>query len=121
MTGPHPARSDEVLDREPDELVRCLACWPYLRVEAAADRVTFRSVVGDAVVATLDRLTSALTVGVSPALVPSLLAAHPQLQATDRGVRVAITDAAGRRAAEALIGWLLDVVRFAPQLRDASP
>jgi hypothetical protein len=108
----------------PDELgrlVRTLQCSPYFRVERRDDLVTLRSGVLDAAIGAVNLETGVLTVHVSPDVAGPLLEEHPRLRRTSDGVGVRVTNGATRRAAEVLIRWRMEVERYAPQLRNASP
>jgi hypothetical protein len=106
---------------EPEELLRRLDSWAYLRTDLHDDRVTLRMRNGDTAIGTLNLETCALTASVPPAMVSLLLASRPQLRGTEDGVSVDVTDVNNRRAAEALLRWRIELDRFAPQLRNASP
>jgi hypothetical protein len=100
-------------------LVRHLGCWPYLHIERM-DPVTMLRVRG-LVVGRLNLESRAVSVDIPPDMVSPLLDRHPQLRATAGGVSVQVTDADSRTAAEALLRWRIELERFGPQLRCASP
>jgi hypothetical protein len=54
-------------------------------------------------------------------LIGPLLERHSELQLTDRGVQLEVSDAAGLASTEALLRRRLDLERFRWQLRVASP
>jgi hypothetical protein len=88
---------------EARRLLRDLGSWPFLRIERRGPRALLYGAVAGDRFATLDLSTGALTVD------------------PDMGVGVDVVDAESRRAAEALIRRRVDLERFAPQLREASP
>jgi hypothetical protein len=49
------------------------------------------------------------------------LEGHSRLRGTADGVRVRVSDGDARTAAEALLRWRVELERFGPQLRAASP
>jgi hypothetical protein len=51
----------------------------------------------------------------------AILERDPLLRRTTDGVSVHVTDSESRTAAGTLLRWRIDLERFAPQLRDASP
>jgi hypothetical protein len=101
------------------ELLRHLDSWVCLRVERRTDRVTLR--VHDVVVGTLNLQSCGLLVNVPPGMMGPLLEGHPQLRGTRDSVSVRVNDADSRAAAEALLRWRVEIERYAPQLRAASP
>ena len=88
---------------EAGRLLCDLGSWPFVRVERRGARAFLYGAVGGDRFGTLDLSTGALAVDL------------------DAGVRLDVIDAASRRAAEALIRRRVDVERFMPQLREASP
>jgi len=88
---------------EARRLLRDLGSWPFVRIERRGARAFLYGAVGGDRFGTLDLRTGALAVDL------------------DADVRVDVTDAASRRAAEALIRRRVDAERFMPQLRVASP
>jgi hypothetical protein len=118
--APAPQSADGSL-AEPRRLLRRLDSWPFVRIERRGVRAVLYGGVGDRVIGTLDVRTGMLTADLGPDLSRQLLENHPQLQGTSRGVCLGVTDAASRMAAEALVRWRIDVERFAPQWREASP
>jgi hypothetical protein len=110
--------------RAPDQLgrlVRTLRSWLYLRVEPQDGWVALRSGVREVALGVVDLDTGALTANVPLDMLGSLLEEHRQLQPTEDGVTVRVTDVASRRAAEALIRRRIEFERYAPQLHNASP
>jgi hypothetical protein len=57
----------------------------------------------------------------SPDMVGPLLHEHERLRRTNDGVGVQVADGAARRAAETLIRRRMELERYAPQMRNASP
>jgi hypothetical protein len=106
---------------EPGRLLRRLDASPFIRVERRGRRAVLHVSDRDRVIGALDLWTGTLTAVVAPDLSRQLLAHDPRLQVTRRGVRVDVTDAGSRMAAEALVRWRVDLERFAPQWREASP
>jgi hypothetical protein len=104
---------------EGEELLHHLDSWPYLHIERWTDCAILR--MRDLVVGTLNLVVHALSVNVSPDAVGPILERDPLLRRTADGVSVHVTDSESRTAAEALLRWRIDLERFAPQLRDASP
>jgi hypothetical protein len=103
------------------ELLHRVDSWPFVRLELLGRCVTLHSGVRDRPIGVLNLDTLVLTVNVPPDMVSQLPKEHQQPGARKDNVSVRVTDAASRSAAEALIRWRIDLVRFAPQLRDASP
>jgi hypothetical protein len=95
--------------------------WPSIRGERCGNCEILRSGVGDLVVGTLNVDTGVLTVSVPPDMLDAVREHRPQLEATQDGVRLDIVDGHSRRDAEALLRWRIDLERFGPQLRNASP
>jgi hypothetical protein len=106
---------------ESSRLLRRLDAWPFLRIERRGQRAVLYGSVRHQVIGTLDLRTGTLTADVGPDLSRELRESHPRLQVTRRGVRLDVTDAGSRMAAEALVRWRVDLERFAPQWREASP
>jgi hypothetical protein len=102
-------------------LVRRISAWPFVRVDLRGDAAAVRSGVRDTFIARLDLRTGALTVFVLADMVDRLVATEPLLRVTCDGVRLDVSDAATRRAGERVIRWRIDLERFSPQLREASP
>jgi hypothetical protein len=104
----------------PDPWLARLEAWPFLRIERRGGAAVLYFCDGGRAIGTIDVRTGMLTVDVDPALVGPLLARDAQLHAAPGGVRLRAAGA-GRSAAEALLRWRIDLERYAPQLRDASP
>jgi hypothetical protein len=121
LAFPPPAGADGALPPEPRLLLARLGDWPFLRIERHGERAVLHGGDRDRVIGTVDVRTGTLTVVAGPELVGPLAARHPDLEVTGRGVRLAVTDARRRAAAEALVRWRIDLERFAPQRREASP
>jgi hypothetical protein len=100
-------------------LVARLEAWPFLRIQRRGTEVAL--CFGNQTIGTVDIRSGVLTVYVGGDLSSGLLERHPRLQVGVGGVRLNVTDAEGLHAAEALLRWRMDVGRFAPQWRDASP
>ena len=115
-----PLRAGGSLD-EPTRLLAHLAAWPFLRIEQRGANAALYFSPRHQAIGTVDVRTGTLTVDVGRDAVGPLLERHPQLQVTGGGVRLDVTEAEAAPAAEALIRWRVDLERFAPQLRDASP
>lgn len=103
------------------ELLRRIDSSLYLRAEVSGERVTLHNGVSDRVIGIVNLETHVVTVNVPPDMVSPLLARDLQLRGTSDGVSVRVTDLDTRNAAEALISWRTALIRFAPQLRCASP
>jgi hypothetical protein len=101
------------------KLLRRLDAWLYVHVERRTDRVTVH--VRDAMVGTLDLESRSVVVNVPRGMAGLLLEGHPQLRGTDDSVSVCVRDPDSRAAAEAALGWRIELERFGPQLRAASP
>jgi hypothetical protein len=102
-------------------LLRRVALWPSVRVDVRGDDAAVHSGAGDACIARLNLRTGALTAFVRPDLVGALVEAQPGVQLTRDGVRLNVSDQGSRTAAERLMRWRIDLERFGPQLREASP
>jgi hypothetical protein len=102
------------------ELLAGLEASPSLRVEQRGPVAALYVRHRDEAIGTVDVRSGMLTVAVDHDLVAPLLDRHPQLQVTAGGVRLHATGA-GRQTAEALVRWRMEVERFGPQLRSASP
>jgi hypothetical protein len=102
-------------------LVRRIRSWPFVRIEQRGDRVAIRGGVRDTSLARLDLGSSTLTIFVVADLLPALVATEPLLRRTDDGVRLALSDATSLDTGERLLRWRVDLERFGPQLREASP
>jgi hypothetical protein len=103
------------------ELVRRLRRWPFVRVEERGALVAVRSGVRDERVARVDLLTRTLTVYARPDRKRALLDDEPLLRPVPGGVRLTVTDDTARRAAERALRWRVDMERYLPQMRQASP
>jgi|tagenome__1003787_1003787.scaffolds.fasta_scaffold19406928_1 hypothetical protein len=114
--GPQP-----VAPAEASRLLSRLDTWPFVRIERRGLCAVVYGGDCDQVVATLDLRSCVLTADVAGELRRRLLDHHPRLQPTGHGVRLHVTDAEDRLAAEALLRWQIDLERFAPQWREASP
>ena len=106
-------------DGDVRELLRRLDSWLYLRVEHRPDCVILR--VHDVVVGTLSPASGTLSVPVPRDMVDVLLECHQQLRSTGDGVSLPVRDADSCTAAEELLRWRVELARYAPQLRAASP
>jgi len=118
------ARNGNGRTRPPGKLVELLHrvdSWPFVRLELTGHCVTLHGGAGDRLIGVLNLDTRVLTVDVPPDMVSRLPKEHQQPAARKDSVSVRVSDADSRSAAEALIRWRIDLVRFAPQLRDASP
>jgi hypothetical protein len=104
---------------EVEQLLHHLDSWPYLRIERRTDCAILR--MHDLVVGTLNLGMHALSVDAPPGAVGPRLESDPLLRRTTDGVGVRVTDSESRAAAEKLLRWRVDLERFAPQLRAASP
>jgi hypothetical protein len=102
-------------------LVRRVSLWPSVRVALRGDAAAVYSGVRESFVARIDLGTGALTVFVVTDLVAALVATEPLLALTRDGVRVEVRDVPTRKAGERLLRWRIDLERFSPQLREASP
>jgi hypothetical protein len=103
------------------ELVRRVRGWPFVRVEERGALVAVRSGVRDERIARLDLLTRTLTVYARPDRARALLAQEPLLRSVPGGVRLDVSDGSTRRAAERALRWRVDMERYLPQMRNASP
>jgi hypothetical protein len=117
MHGPH--AGDIRYPGEVEELLHHLDSWPYLHVERRTDCAILRT--RDLVVGTLNLALHALSVNVPPDAVGPMLESHPLLRRTTDGASVRVTDSESRTVAETLLRWRVDLERFAPQRRTASP
>ena len=106
---------------ESSRLLRRLDAWPFLRIERHGRHALLYGGHRDRPIGTVDVRSGMLTVDVAPDLVGSVLERHPRLRVTDGGLRLGVTDAESRAAAEALVRWRIGLDRFASQLRAASP
>jgi hypothetical protein len=116
MRGTH---ADAQYPGEVEELLHHLDSWPYLHIERRTDRAIVRT--HDLVVGTLNLVMHALSVNVPSDAVGPMLESHPLLRQTTDGITVHVTDSESRTAAATLLRWRVDLERFAPQLRTASP
>src|SRR3954468_12518428 len=103
------------------ELVRWVRRWPSARVEVEGACTTIHSGVGDLRIARLDLGTGGLTVFVGADLARQVIRSDPRVRATRDGVRLDVHDADSRAAGERVLRWRMDLERFGPQLREASP
>jgi hypothetical protein len=118
MDGTH--ADDTQCPGEVDELLHHLGSWPYLHIERRTDCAILRT--RDLVVGTLNLAMHALSVNVPPdAVGPMMLESHPLVRRTTDGASVHVTDSESRTVAETLLRWRVDLERFAPQRRTASP
>jgi hypothetical protein len=115
LTPATPARSEVAV------LVRRISLWPFVRVELRGDDAAVHSGVRDTSIARLNLGTGALTIFVIADMVRSLVQTEPLLRMTREGVRIDVSDIESRKAGERLIRWRIDLERFGPQLREASP
>jgi hypothetical protein len=118
MVLPSPRRA---VVAEALELVRGVRQWPSARVEVQGACTTIHSGVRDLRIARLDLGTGGLTVFIDADLAGQLVRSEPRVRATRDGVRLDIHDADSRAAGERVLRWRIDLERFGPQLRDASP
>jgi hypothetical protein len=102
-------------------LVRRVSRWPSVRVELRGDDAAVYSGPGAIHVAQIRLGTGAMTVFVVLDLARSLLVTEPLVRATSDGVGLDVRDADSLRAGERLIRWRIDLERFGPQWRAASP
>jgi hypothetical protein len=102
-------------------LVRRVRLWPFARIEAQGACTTIHSGVGDACIARLDLTTGALAVFVAADQARLLAQSEPRARATRDGVRLDVRDADSGAAGERMLRWRIDLVRFRPQMADASP
>lgn len=107
--------------QELDKLLRTLQESLYLRVERRGGSIDLRSGVREHAIGALNLETGALTAKAPSEMLGPLLEEHQELRPTRDGVSVRVTDAAARRAAEALILRCIEFERYAPQLHHASP
>jgi hypothetical protein len=107
--------------RNADELIHRVRQWPFIRVEAHAERVVLRATAGDAPIAEIDRVTGALCAFVPADLRASLVRAEPLVSEADGGVAITLTDEQSRRAGERVLRRRVDLERFGAQFREASP
>jgi hypothetical protein len=107
--------------REAEVLLHCVSKWPYVRVDVQGDDAGINSGIPRTCVARLRVDTGALTVFVSAEEVTTLLATEPLIRRSSEGVYLGVHDTDSRTAGERLLRWRLDLERFAPQLRAASP
>jgi hypothetical protein len=106
---------------DPSRLLRRLDASPYVRVDRRGVHAVLYGYDRDQPIGTVDVRTGTLTVDVPPDLLGQLLESHPGLQVTSGGVRLDVTDDERGRAAEALVRRRIDLERFGPQWREASP
>jgi hypothetical protein len=106
---------------DPGRLLCRLDAWPLLRVERRGAHAVLYGGDRGLPIGTVDVRTGTLTVPVRSDLRGPLLASHPELEVANGGVRLEVTDAERRVAAEALVRWRIGLERFAPQEREASP
>jgi hypothetical protein len=102
-------------------LVSRVRLWPFARVEAQGACTTIHSGAGDACIARLDLTTGALAVFVAADLARLLARSEPRARATRDGVRLDVRDADSGAAGERMLRRRIDLVRFGPQLAEASP
>lgn len=102
-------------------LVRRVSLWPSVRVELRGDDAAVYSGIRDTFVARVGLATSTLVVFVVAEMTHTLIATEPLLRATRDGVRLDVRDAGSLKAGERLIRWRIDLERFGPQWREASP
>src|SRR4051794_8182385 len=96
---------DASLTDDAGRLLRRLDAWPFLRVERRGVRAVLYGDDRDEPIGAVDVRTGPLTVPVPSDLRGPLLAGHPELQIANGGVRLEVTDAQRRVAAEALVRW----------------
>jgi hypothetical protein len=104
-----------------DDLIHRVRQWPFVRVEAHADRVVLHAAAADAPIAELDRATGELCAFVPADLRASLVRAEPLVSEADGGVAITLADEQSRRAGERVLRRRVDLERFGAQLREASP
>jgi hypothetical protein len=115
LIPPRPALS------ETRALVRRVSRLPSVRVELRGDEIAIYSGPGETLVARVGLATGAVTVFVGADAAPRLAAGRPPVRVTRDGVGLDVRDADDREAAEWLIRWRIDLERFGPQWREASP
>jgi hypothetical protein len=106
---------------EAEVLLRRVSRWPYVRVDLRGRDAAIYSGIPETCVARLDVETGALTVFVSAEDVTPLLETEPLLRVSREGVHLDVHDTGSRTAGERVLRWRIDLERFAPQLRAASP
>jgi hypothetical protein len=102
-------------------LVRRVSLLPSVRVEVRGDDVAIYSGPGETLVARVALATGALTVFVGADAARRLTGSQAPVRVTPDGVGLDVRDADDRKAAERLIRWRIDLERFGPQWREASP
>jgi hypothetical protein len=103
------------------QLVRRIREWPAVRIEKRGPCAVLLSGARDVPIAELDVSTGALAAFIPPDLARSIVRDEPLLQLARDCVRITLVDDASRRAAERLLRWRINLERFRPQLREASP
>jgi hypothetical protein len=101
------------------ELLRHLGSSPYVEIERSTGSVSFRA--NARVIGALNFRSRVLSVHIPSNMVPPLLDSHPQLVGANDGVRLRVIDTNSRAEAERLLRWRIELERFAPQRRVASP
>ena len=115
------APSAQATPAEPIRLLEHIETWRSLRIEQRRTAAALYHRNRERAIGTLDMQTGTLTVDADRDVIGPLRERHSELQLTDRGVQLDVTDAAGLECAEALLRWRLDLERFGWQLRVASP
>jgi hypothetical protein len=104
-----------------EDLLRRVAGLPSISVERNGCRATLRHRVAAVAIAKLDLATAGLVVDVPRDMAGALHRPAPLPRPENGAVRVNVADRDRRRAAIALLRWRIDVERFGPQYRNASP
>jgi hypothetical protein len=102
-------------------LLRRICTWPSVRVDLRGDDAALHSGVHDACIARLNLRTGALTAFVAADQVSTIVDAEPLLRLTGDGVRLNVNSTGTRTTGERLMRWRVDLERFGPQMREASP
>jgi hypothetical protein len=98
-----------------------ICTWPSVRVDVRGDDAEVHSGVCDTCIARLDLRTGALTAFVAADQASTIVEAEPLLRLTGDGVRLNVNSTGTRTTGERLMRWRIDLERFGPQLREASP
>jgi hypothetical protein len=106
---------------EAEALLRRVRIWPYVRVDVRGNQAAIYSGLPETCVASLNLETDALTVFVGAEEGTPLVEAEPLLRRTSEGVHLGVHDTGSRTAGERALRWRIDLERFGPQLRAASP
>jgi hypothetical protein len=103
------------------KLVRRIREWPSVRIEERGACAVLLSGARDVPIAEVNVSTGALAAFIPPDLARSVVRDEPLLQLAQDRVRITLVDDASGRAAERLLRWRINLERFGPQLREASP